>query len=109
MILALYAEEDEEQVYRDLDLMQQKYPREFEFYIPQLCTYLFHFEGGADEEEDKALEIGSPVKEEEQIQSTSETPVQNSALKLFLLKKSQESLRFAHLMFWCILSQMDDT
>lgn len=79
--MALYAEEDEEQVYRNLDLMQQKYPSEFEFYIPQLCTYLFHFEGGADEEEEKALEIGSPVKEEEQIQSTSETPVQNSALK----------------------------
>ena len=33
----------------------------------------------------------------------------NSALKDFLLAKSQTNLRFAHLMFWCILSSMDDT
>jgi hypothetical protein len=53
LILALYAEEDETEVYRDLDLMCSKYPSEFEFYIPQLCTYLFHFESGTGEEEEK--------------------------------------------------------
>jgi len=26
--------------------MADKYPREVEFYVPQLCTYLFHFTQG---------------------------------------------------------------
>ena len=43
LILALYAGEDENEIFRDLDVIYSKYPREFEFYIPQLCTYLFHF------------------------------------------------------------------
>lgn len=43
LIMALYAGEDEIQVFQDLDLLYRKYPREVEFYIPQLCTYLFHF------------------------------------------------------------------
>ena len=34
LILALYAGEEEAEVFRDLDLIYQKYPREFEFYIP---------------------------------------------------------------------------
>ena len=33
----------------------------------------------------------------------------SNGLKDFLIQKSKENLRFAHLMFWCILSQMDDT
>mmetsp|Transcript_8530 Transcript_8530/g.13148 ORF Transcript_8530/g.13148 Transcript_8530/m.13148 type:complete len:117 (+) Transcript_8530:496-846(+) len=33
----------------------------------------------------------------------------NRALKNFLLQKSKESLRFSHLMFWCILASLDDT
>ena len=33
----------------------------------------------------------------------------SEALKAFLVQKSRESLRFSHLMFWCILSSMDDT
>lgn len=32
-----------------------------------------------------------------------------NALKEFLIEKSCEDIRFAHLMFWCILSSMDDT
>ena len=43
LILALYAGEDEQEVFRDLDILYQRHPREVEFYIPQLCTYLFHF------------------------------------------------------------------
>jgi hypothetical protein len=111
--LALYAGEDEEEVFKDLDLIYQKYPREFEFYIPQLCTYLFHFESNEDnqEEEKKSeLEIVSPEKDGQgQIIPTEEAVVENTGLKQFLLKKAKESLRFAHMMFWCILSSMDDT
>lgn len=43
LIMALYAGEDEHEVFRDLDILYQRHPREVEFYIPQLCTYLFHF------------------------------------------------------------------
>ena len=48
MILALYAREDEVEVFKALDAMYAKHPREVEFYIPQLCTYLFHFRGADD-------------------------------------------------------------
>jgi hypothetical protein len=41
-ILALYA--GEEDVFSELNSLYDKYPSEVEFYIPQLCTYLFHFE-----------------------------------------------------------------
>ena len=51
LILALYAGEDENEVFRDLDLIYSKYPRDFEFYIPQLCTYLFHFGMNEKQEE----------------------------------------------------------
>jgi hypothetical protein len=34
LILALYAGEDEDEVFKDLDLLYRKYPREVEFYIP---------------------------------------------------------------------------
>jgi hypothetical protein len=43
VILALYAGEDEKEVFADLDNLYKKHPAEVEFYIPQLCTYLFHF------------------------------------------------------------------
>lgn len=43
LIMALYAGEDESQIFTDLDHLYQRHPREVEFYIPQLCTYLFHF------------------------------------------------------------------
>ncbi len=43
MIVALYAGEDEAEVFRALDVLYQRHPREVEYYIPQLCTYLFHF------------------------------------------------------------------
>ena len=43
VILALYAGEDEKEVFADLNNLYKKHPSEVEFYIPQLCTYLFHF------------------------------------------------------------------
>jgi len=43
LILALYAGEDVQEVFEDLDGVYKRYPSELEFYIPQLCTYLFHF------------------------------------------------------------------
>ena len=43
-ILALYAGDDEEEVFSELARYYEKYPDEIDFYVPQLCTYLFHFE-----------------------------------------------------------------
>jgi hypothetical protein len=42
-ILALYAGDDAEEVFSELAILYEKYPLEVEFYIPQLCTYLIHF------------------------------------------------------------------
>jgi hypothetical protein len=41
-VLALYA--GEEDVFSELNALYDKHPQEVEFYVPQLCTYLFHFE-----------------------------------------------------------------
>ena len=57
LIMALYAGEDEHEVFRDLDVLYQRHPREVEFYIPQLCTYLFHF--SQNRLERKNSEVGS--------------------------------------------------
>ena len=42
-ILALYAGDEEDEVFSELAILYEKYPEEVEFYVPQLCTYLFHF------------------------------------------------------------------
>lgn len=42
-ILAMYAGDDEDEVFSELNGLYERYPSELEFYIPQLCTYLFHF------------------------------------------------------------------
>ena len=42
-LLALYAGDDEDEVFSELARLYEKHPDEFEFYVPQLCTYLFHF------------------------------------------------------------------
>jgi len=34
LILALYAGENEEMIFKDLDLLYEKYPADLEFYIP---------------------------------------------------------------------------
>ena len=41
-IMALYAGEDLDIVIEQLDSYADKNPEEVGFYIPQLCTYLFH-------------------------------------------------------------------
>ena len=94
LILALYAGEDEEAIFVELAKIYEKYPREVEFYIPQLCTYLFHFDSPAQSEKSRATLSSQPC---------------NSGLKKFLMEKSKENIIFGHLMFWCILSSQDDT
>ena len=46
-LMALYAGEDEDEVFSELNGLYERFPLEIEFYIPQLCTYLFHFNGEA--------------------------------------------------------------
>ena len=41
--MALYAGEDQNEVFSQLNALVDRYPDEIEFYVPQLCTYLFHF------------------------------------------------------------------
>ena len=41
-ILALYAGEDLDVIFEQLETYADRYPEEIDFYIPQLCTYLFH-------------------------------------------------------------------
>jgi len=60
------------------------------------------------------VEVKDKEPELEQIDSCQNNhplpEINNSkALKEWLLAKSAENLKFAHLMFWCILSSMDDT
>ena len=43
VIMALYAGEDQNEVFSQLNALADRYPDEIEFYVPQLCTYLFHF------------------------------------------------------------------
>ena len=43
IIMALYAGEDQNEVFAQLNKLADRYPEEIEFYVPQLCTYLFHF------------------------------------------------------------------
>ena len=43
VVMALYAGEENDYVFEQLDELVEKYPLEVQFYIPQLCTYLFHF------------------------------------------------------------------
>lgn len=117
MILALYAGEDEGEVFEALNGMYARHPREVEFYIPQLCTYLFHFRGADDSSQSEA-EANKNQKADEpgELEGAGHITLrdhlpegENDRLKEFLIQKSSESLRFAHLMFWSILAAMDDT
>lgn len=60
----------------------------------------------------KTEEVNQPKPSSpRQIDSSStnfEEQADSNALKEWLLQKSRESLKFAHLMFWCILSSLDD-
>ena len=46
----MYAMEESDQVFRELKILADRYPVEVEFYVPQLCTYLFHFTTDGDRE-----------------------------------------------------------
>ena len=79
---------------------------------------MFHFgdQDGEEEKEpvlslrnDKESVIVQDPEEETKTPASDTLAAQNKALKDFLLQKSRESLRFAHLMFWCILASLDDT
>lgn len=71
--------------------------------MPNRRRYLETDPGGEAQSHEQALG---------QIDSSS-APVRNltgnQALKEWLLQKSRQSLKFAHLMFWCILASMDDS
>ena len=94
VILMLYAGEDHDQVFRELKVMADRYPREVEFYVPQLCTYLFHFTTDGERENFIMVEGPGTITEEE---TKTETPSQNGErghrrlLKDFLLERSQKS------------------
>ena len=91
MILALYAGEDQQEVFNDLNNLYKKHPREVEFYIPQLCTYLFHFsqmridkqktEGTPSESQ---AQLADATQDQEQIVDANEQKAGN-ALKEFLI------------------------
>jgi hypothetical protein len=51
---------------------------------------------------------GTDLKIIQEIQEDPETDI-SGALKEWLLTKSAQNLQFAHKMFWCILSSMDET
>ena len=72
LILALYAGENEEMIFKDLDLLYEKYPADLEFYIPQLCTYLFHFSNRDDNQNGNQVASDDLKAISEEIESQSE-------------------------------------
>lgn len=91
----MYAGDDEEEVFSELNGLYERYPSEVEFYIPQLCTYLFHF---IDQ-----IQKGSVIHPSLQGSKN------HALLEEFLLEKAQKSIRFAHLLFWYIIAGLDDS
>lgn len=59
-------------------------------------------------EEAKQPKFSSPRQIDSSSTHVENEPDNTNALKEWLLQKSRESLKFAHLMFWCILSSLDD-
>ena len=135
--MALYAGEDQNEIFAQLNALADRYPDEIEFYVPQLCTYLFHF---SREEEDDQWQL---IKEEKLLaegigkvdmrgsilSSASEDTMMDTqiegALKVetvsrqegnhrklleeFLMARAVKSVRFAHLIFWYLLAGIDDS
>lgn len=93
-ILALYAEEEEKEVFQELNALYEQYPSEIEFYIPQLCTYLFHFDGSQQRGANQAQVYNQRHRK---------------MLEDFLLLKAKSSINFAHLLFWYIIAGLDDS
>ena len=44
-------------------MMAYKYPREVEFYVPQLCTYLFHFTNQENSTNESFVHLEHPMPE----------------------------------------------
>lgn len=120
-ILALYAGEDLDIVIEQLDSFADQYPDEVGFYIPQLCTYLFHVSTGdlnetaqtVDTDRNSKLLMTPKITEESvdesaQMQTEKATCVKEQ-LRQFLLNRAKKSLKFAHLVFWYLLAGIDDS
>ena len=96
--------------------MADRYPAEVEFYVPQLCTYLFHFTTDGDREsflilDEQKPEGGPAIVEESKTVTVDASPIstERQLLKDFLLDRSHKSTQFAHLVFWYLLAGIDDS
>mmetsp|Transcript_24812 Transcript_24812/g.31009 ORF Transcript_24812/g.31009 Transcript_24812/m.31009 type:complete len:106 (-) Transcript_24812:986-1303(-) len=99
--------------------MANKYPKEVEFYVPQLCTYLFHYTDDGGSAEKDGFEVlehpnpeGSGTQIIEEIKSAASEPDQSNPrrlLKEFLLERSRKSTQFAHMVFWYGVASIDDS
>ena len=100
--------------------MADRYPKELEFYVPQLCTYLFHFTTDGGPEKDSFVMIDHPMPEGPGTQIVEETKQgidhktedpgsPRTLLKEFLLERSNKSTQFAHMVFWYVVASIDDS
>ena len=102
--------------------MADRYPREIEFYVPQLCTYLFSFETGdgtnTGGDSFELLESPNPegpgtvqeeTKSSKQSEIENEKPLPRHLLKEFILERSRKSNQFAHKVFWYLVAAIDDS
>ena len=99
--------------------MADRYPAEVEFYVPQLCTYLFHFTTDGDRESFVLLDPPKPegpgvmvpaTDDDEENKTTVEGEIgHRRLLKEFLLDRSRKSAQFAHLVFWNLMAGIDDS
>lgn len=99
--------------------MADRYPSEVEFYVPQLCTYLFHFATDSPDGRESSFVLLEPPKpegpgiEESKTASAatagSESSNARRLLKDFLLYNSRKSMKFAHLVFWNLVAGIDDS
>ena len=100
--------------------MADRYPAEVEFYVPQLCTYLFHFTTDGDRENFVLLDPPKPEgpgvivpateNDEESKTTVAEGEIgHRRLLKEFLLDRSRKSTQFAHLVFWNLMAGIDDS
>ena len=113
VIMAMYAGEEHNQVFRELKIMADRYPVEVEFYVPQLCTYLFHFTTDGDRESFQLLDAkpeGPGITSDEESKSVpTASSSERQLLKDFLLDRSRKSTQFAHLVFWYLMAGIDDS
>ena len=92
--------------------MADRYPREVEFYVPQLCTYLFHFTMGGDRDSFQLMDSSMVNGEESKQENDTTVSTDNGhrrLLKEFILERSAKSTQFAHLVFWYLIAGIDDS